>query len=1022
MKKITLLLLLVTGLANAQLTFTDPALKAYLLTSSASNNIAQDSAYQNVKIDANSNGQIEASEAAVVARLWIENVSITSLGGVEGFANLGEIGVRQTTLASVTLSPMPNLVNINFLENASLTYLNVSGMTELVQLSATDNPQLSQLITLNCSALATLIGYNNALVTMDMSGFTNLLNVYLNDNVLASVNFSGCTNLNGANLDNNNLTMIVVDGLASLAAIYCNNNPNLSIIHAAGCTSLDGNVSNYFSGDNAITYADFSGCTSLDTVIFNNNSLSTLNVSGCSSLISLECNHNSLTSLSFTGCSSMQFFDAGENQLSSFDFSGCTALQHINIGANLVTSLNTSGLPNLNWLNANPNPLANINTSDCPALVNFYYDYDNNEIVNYDVSNCTSLTYVNVSSDLLETFNVQGCAAMKNIWVEGLQSNAPLNALNLSGLSNLLSIDCSRTSVASLDLTGCNALTTVHLTTSPMSSLDLSHAPLLQELSVTVMPITELDVSMNPNLTVMYVLACPALTTIYAKNGAQENLIVNSFDSNLTYICQDDELISSTQAMLDGAAMSSVTCNSYCSFAPGGNYNTISGTILFDANNNGCGAGDIPQPDMKVTINDGINAGSTFTDAAGHYNFYTGAGNFGLTAALENPGFFNVSASAASVQFADQNNNVANVNICVAPNGVHPDAEIAVAPIIPARPGFVGLYRVTIKNKGNQTLSGNYSLAFEDDVLEFVSASIAPSSQTTGLLVWNYSNLLPFGEQTITILVNANSPTQTPALNAGDILDFTATVNPVAGDDNPFDNQFIYHESVTNSYDPNDLTCLEGAVVAPSQIGNYLHYIANFENLGTGEAENVVVKIVVDPDKYDINSLQLLGASHPSYTRVTGNTVEFIFEGIDLAAASGNPPVGGHGNVLFKIRSKNTLVAGDHVEKKANIYFDYNWPVETLPADTVFQLLSNPGFAVDESIFLYPNPTSGQLNIATNNNIQTVELFDIQGRLLRTEIVDAASEIMDISHNSSGIYFVRVTTAKGQKVEKIVKR
>src|SRR5690606_12900492 len=106
-----------------------------------------------------------------------------------------------------------------------------------------------------------------------------------------------------------------------------------------------------------------------------------------------------------------------------------------------------------------------------------------------------------------------------------------------------------------------------------------------------------------------------------------------------------------------------------------------------------------------------------------------------------------------------------------------------------------------------------------------------------------------------------------------------------------------------------------GESVDPSAIGSYLHYMVNFENLGSAEAENVVVRIEVDPELYDINSLQIMETSHVSYSRVSANVIEFIFEQINLDAAQGNPPVGGHGNVLFKIKSNNELQAGDSVTK-----------------------------------------------------------------------------------------------------------
>jgi hypothetical protein len=50
-----------------------------------------------------------------------------------------------------------------------------------------------------------------------------------------------------------------------------------------------------------------------------------------------------------------------------------------------------------------------------------------------------------------------------------------------------------------------------------------------------------------------------------------------------------------------------------------------------------------------------------------------------------------------------------------------------------------------------------------------------------------------------------------------------------------------------------------------------------------------------------------------------------------------------------------------------------------------------------------------------------VQLFDVQGRLLQTKLVNESNTILDITTQSAGVYFIKVTTVKGIKVEKMVK-
>ena len=130
---------------------------------------------------------------------------------------------------------------------------------------------------------------------------------------------------------------------------------------------------------------------------------------------------------------------------------------------------------------------------------------------------------------------------------------------------------------------------------------------------------------------------------------------------------------------------------------------------------------------------------------------------------------------------------------------------------------------------------------------------------------------------------------------------------------------------------------------------------------------------------------------------------------------------GGHGNVLLKVKSKENLVLNDIVSKKAKIYFDYNFPIVTNDANTIFQALNNAIPVKDLSISLYPNPTSSLLNIKAENRIKSVELYDVQGRIIQVNKADSDEVLIDVSGYNSGVYFVKVTTDFGSQIKKIVK-
>ncbi len=73
----------------------------------------------------------------------------------------------------------------------------------------------------------------------------------------------------------------------------------------------------------------------------------------------------------------------------------------------------------------------------------------------------------------------------------------------------------------------------------------------------------------------------------------------------------------------------------------------------------------------------------------------------------------------------------------------------------------------------------------------------------------------------------------------------------------------------------------------------------------------------------------------------------------------------------------------------------------------------------NDSIKIYPNPSASTININCNNKIKSIEIYDIQGRMLETILGN--SKKLDISSKENGIYFLKITTEKSSVIEKIVK-
>ena len=71
---------------------------------------------------------------------------------------------------------------------------------------------------------------------------------------------------------------------------------------------------------------------------------------------------------------------------------------------------------------------------------------------------------------------------------------------------------------------------------------------------------------------------------------------------------------------------------------------------------------------------------------------------------------------------------------------------------------------------------------------------------------------------------------------------------------------------------------------------------------------------------------------------------------------------------------------------------------------------------------VYPNPVKDRLYIETSTQIQSIEVYDVYGRLQVTKTPSHQGDLsVDVSDLNSGIYFVKVKTEEGNIVKRIVK-
>jgi len=75
----------------------------------------------------------------------------------------------------------------------------------------------------------------------------------------------------------------------------------------------------------------------------------------------------------------------------------------------------------------------------------------------------------------------------------------------------------------------------------------------------------------------------------------------------------------------------------------------------------------------------------------------------------------------------------------------------------------------------------------------------------------------------------------------------------------------------------------------------------------------------------------------------------------------------------------------------------------------------------DNSITLYPNPTNSEVNISSENIINSIEIFNSLGQRVYQSVVNSNTKTIDISSFTNGVYILGVNTENGVIREKIIK-
>jgi hypothetical protein len=241
------------------------------------------------------------------------------------------------------------------------------------------------------------------------------------------------------------------------------------------------------------------------------------------------------------------------------------------------------------------------------------------------------------------------------------------------------------------------------------------------------------------------------------------------------------------------------------------------------------------------------------------------------------------------------------------------------------------------------------------------------------------------------------------------------------GDEDPFVD--VLCRPVVSSFDPNDKTGYPLGWTDDNLIekDQWLDYEIRFQNTGNDTAFLVQIRDSL-PIELDMLSFRPGPASHPyTYSLSESGRLQFTFQQILLPDSTTNEPES-HGFVQFTIRPKPDLALGTTIENSAAIYFDYNEPVIT---NITYHQIGEP-FIVSNSVMqpiyagelqVSPNPFSNVCMVsimgAKTDGKSQLQLFSLDGQLVRQSQITGAVGFIDGSTLPNGIYLCKVISADG---------
>ncbi len=690
-----------------------------------------------------------------------------------------------------------------------------------------------------------------------------------------------------------------------------------------------------------------------------------------------------------------------------------------------LTEVGTSNSINRNY---------QITTGSCNRLVDFNIEYDCNLDGNIDSISSIPISaiYLQNSSNTVYPFYVSGFDDFTYFWPDPIPDGTYDVIIDPTWL-NQSGFVVDALSPSTVTVLGSTPIPTVDITLGCANSSCLEGYVYCDDNANGTFDAGEIILS-NAPLIISYNSSSTDIDTIYTNASGQYNTtwLNSSFSScqiqyDTNWLSANGYMTSTSSYSLFGFHNSSwlqshiLTCDSIVDYnipvncSPSSNDTIcVQGYLYCDDNTNGIfDAGEVALTNAPLIINGLYNNGTNvtiYTDSNGYYSYTD-----------YHPGISTIDIDVSSSWLANQNYS-GTYSITITDFTCTSDFNIGIDCTTPTpctdlwtTLSMTGGYfqntsdTIHLNYGGSSAVApGNYDLTFTYPaalIIDFSSISNTSYTTSGNTITWSLTSAV--GSFSVLENIEFTIPTGIPDST---VHLFSSTITPTAPDCNLTNNSFNIYKLVGVSYDPNDKASDQPLYIDPNQ-QELIKYTIRFQNTGTAPAQDVFILDTLS-SLLDWSSFNLVQSSHQvNVINDNQGHIKFDFPQIWLPDSTTDEPAS-HGYVIYSIKENVNVPINNPIRNTAYIYFDQNPAIITNTTENINVTL---GITQQEQtrLIVYPNPSTGLVNIESDDQLEQVNIFDLSGKLILTRQPDSKQFQINLSDVTPGYYMIQVKTENG---------